>query len=212
MSHYYEMREVFRRERPNDIISFFGNGRSGKTTLATHFSEQIDNSMYVYVHTLRDYIGQSFYSTLERTEEQFNVEIDGIPSIAWFAVDWYWRILPCLLEHDAIPIFDHYGGDIFAIIPDATLDDFRLLLRYLGIPGFRGGSHFYLDIDYETYKERALKKSGTDLIPEEFIEQRRGRYQELCDAGYAIFIDATQNLDVVIASIDAHLSKEKTDE
>ena len=119
----------------NNIISFNGQGRSGKTTLAKRFVEAksgSDPESYIYVlsHTLRDNFKQNFYDQqLQRSQKQLEVEVLGIPSLPWLVADFHWRIKPLLLDGSII-VFDHYLGDYYAdMLPDGDAEKFQSFVK-----------------------------------------------------------------------------------
>ena len=83
------------------------------------------------------------------------------------------------------------------------IKDLRSLVREdLAIPDFDQGTHFYLDIDYCTHKERYRQREEkeTQVTPDVF-QKRRERYQELCALEYLICIDATKDKETIAKQI-----------
>ena len=86
----------------------------------------------------------------------YEVEVLGIPSLAWLTAYFHLRVKPLLLGGSII-VFDHYLGDYYAdMLSGANIEIFRCFVREnLVIPDFDQGTHFYLDIDdHETYQNR----------------------------------------------------------
>ena len=208
----------------NNIISFNAQGRAGKTTLAKRLVEAksgSDTESYIYVlsHTLRDNFKQNFYDQLGRSQErlydqlgrsQERLEVDvlGIPSLPWLVADFHWRIKPLLLNGSII-VFDHYLGDYYAdMLPNGYAEKFQSFVKEnLAIPHFEHGTHFYLDIDYETYQARSNRPEVEWFtVDEKLFDERRNRYLELCNLEYLTCIDATEDLDTVFEKIRASLA------
>ena len=195
----------------NNIISFNGQGRSGKTTLAKRFVEAksgSDSESYIYVlsHTFRDNFKQNFYDQqLQRSQKQLEVEVLGIPSLPWLVADFHWRIKPLLLDGSII-VFDHYLGDYYAdMLPDGDAEKFQSFVKSsLAIPHFEHGTHFYLDIDYDTYQARGANRKGTEwaeVETKDLFDERRERYLELCNLAYLTCINATEDPNTVFRKI-----------
>lgn len=198
----------------NNIITFNGQGRSGKTTQAKRlvtakFGSHTEAYVYVLSHALRDHFKQNFYDPhLQRSPEQLQVEVLGIPSLSWLTAYFHWKIKPLLLDGSII-VFDHYLGDYYAgILPDGDAEKLQNYVKNnLAIPHFDQGTHFYLDIDYCTYVKRGKKRKGTEwfTVKEKIFEERRARYQKLCDLKYLTPIDATADEDAVFEEIQSSL-------
>ena len=187
----------------HNIITFNGQGRSGKSTQAKNLVKS-DTEKYIYAHsyTLRDNFSNHFYSQLARSDQQLLQEVVGIPSLAWLTADFHWRVKPLLLKGYFI-VFDHYIGDYYAdMLPNGTAENFQSFIqKSLKIPDFRHGRHFYLDIDYDTYKARHDRPEDEWFTVNSVdFEARRGRYQELCDLGYEL-IDANEEKEIVFEKI-----------
>ena len=222
MEKYYEIpneadQELRTSSRKQNIITFNGQGRSGKTTLAKQLVEEkscssTKNYRYVLSHTLRDEFLKKFYRRLARSDQQLQQEVIGIPSLAWLTADFHWKIKPLLLK-DYIIVFDHYIADFYAdMLPNGTAESFQHYVRKnLAIPHFSHGKHFYLDINYETYLKRGNERKGTEWFSvgsEDLFEERRSRYKELCDLKYLICIDATACKNTVLEQIQEGLKSE----
>lgn len=188
-----------------NIITFNGQGRSGKTTQAEQLVK-LDTNKYIYAmsHTLRDNFKKNFYEQLARSDQQLQQEILGIPSLSWLTADFHWRIKPLLLRNFTI-VFDHYLGDYYAdMLPNGTAENFQCFVRKnLAIPHFEHGTHFYLDIDYENYKKRADRPESEwfSVDSKDLFEERRARYHELCNLEYLTCIDAKENEETVAKRI-----------
>ena len=124
--------------------------------------------------------------------------------------DFHWRIKPLLLNGSII-VFDHYLGDYYAdMLPDGDAKKFQSFVKEnLAIPHFEHGTHFYLDIDYDTYQARGANRKGTEwaTVPPEVFDDRRKRYRELCDLEYLTCINATEDLDTVYRQIQTSLAQ-----
>ena len=203
--------------KKNNIISFNGQGRSGKTTQAKRFVEAKSNSdpdkyRYVLCHNLRDKFKKKFYDQLKRSDKQLQQEVIGIPSLPWLVADFHWRIKPLLLR-DYFIVYDHYLADYYAdMLPDISAEIFQSYVREnLAIPHFKHGTHFYLDINFDTYQERGYSRKGTEWFTvdsKDLFEERRARYQELCDLSYLQPINANANEDSVFEEIQKVLKGE----
>ena len=196
----------------DNIITFNGQGRSGKTTQAERLAT-LDTDTYIYAlcHSLRDNFKRNFYGRLARSDQQLQQEVIGIPSLPWLTADFHWRIKPLLLEGSII-VFDHYLGDYYAdMLPNGTAENFQCFVKTnLAIPHFKHGIHFYLDIDYATYQERGKNRKGTEwftVSSKALFEERCARYQELCDLEYLIRIDAAADENAVFEQIQSFLSQ-----
>ena len=201
-------RETDQSRKIGNIITFNGQGRSGKSTQAEELvKSKPEKYIYAYSHTLRDNFVNKFYGQLTRSEQQFQIEVLGIPWLAWLTADFHWRVKPLLLRGNFI-VFDHYLGDYYAdMLPNGTAENFQCYVREnLAIPHFKHGTHFYLDIDYDTYKARSNRPQDEWFTVNSVdFKARRARYQELCSLGYLICIDATKCPDIVFEEIRSHL-------
>ena len=196
--------------KKNNIVSFNGQGRSGKTTQAKRFVEAKSNSdtdkyLYVLCHTLRDNFKMNLYGKLARSDMQLQQEVIGIPSLPWLVADFHWRIKPLLLK-DHFIVYDHYLADYYAdMLPNSSAKIFQNYVKEnLAIPHFKHGTHFYLDIDFDTYQERGYSRKGTEWFTvgsKDQFEERRARYQELCDLGYLQHINANQDENAAFEDI-----------
>ena len=201
----------------NNIITFNGQGRSGKSTQAKRLVTTKSGSsqgVYTYVlsHALRDHFKQSFYDQhLERSDEQLQTEVLGISSLPWLTAYFHWRIKPLLLDGSII-VFDHYLGDYYVdVLPEVCAEKFQNFVKNsLAIPHFENGKHFYLDINYDTYEERGNERKGTEwfTVKKPLFDQRRARYQELCDLRYLKRIDANVCEDAVAKRIQEVLAEQ----
>ena len=222
MSKYYNLlneadQKLRETGKKNNIVSFNGQGRSGKTTQAKRFVKAKSNSdpdkyLYVLCHTLRDKFKKKFYDQLKRSDKQLQQEVIGIPSLPWLVADFHWRIKPLLLR-DYFIVYDHYLADYYAdMLPDISAEIFQSYVREnLAIPHFKHGTHFYLDIDYDTYQSRGKNREGTEWFTvdsKDLFEERRTRYQELCDLGYLKKVNANADIDTVFEDIRKFLNGE----
>ena len=210
----------------NNIITFNGQGRSGRSTHAKRFVKTKSGSnmkiyTYVLAHALRDHFKEDFYEQhLQRKDvyiktsndhcsKLMNVEVLGLPSLPWLTSYFHWKVKPLLLAGSII-VFDHYLGDYYAeMLPDGDAEKFQSFVKNsLGIPHFENGIHFYLDINYCTYQERGKNRKGTEwstVDSEDLFEKRRASYRALCNLGYLTYIDATVSEDEVFEQIQASL-------
>ena len=215
MEKYYnipnEADEQLRKSgQKNNIITFNGQGRSGKSTQVKQLVKtNTDKYIKVLSHTLRDNFKKNLYGKLARSDWQLQQEVVGIPSLPWMVADFHWRIKHLLLEGRTI-VFDHYLGDYYAdMLPNGYAEEFQNYVRKnLAIPHFKHGTHFYLDIDYDTYQDRGKNRKGTEWFSvgsKVLFEERRARYHELCDLKYLIYIDATKDKETVTEQIQESL-------
>ena len=189
----------------NNIITFNGQGCSGKTTQSKLLVESGDGK-YKRIHSykLRSVFREEIYNELGRKETcitypkghcqtLYEVEILGIPTLAWLTAHFYKKVKPRMLK-GSIVVLDHYLGDYYAdMLAGVDIEKFRLFVReHLAIPDFDQGIHFYLDIDYDTYQKRWRNREGTDPpVSPSIFKERRGRYLELYKKGYLKCINAT---------------------
>lgn len=206
----------------NNIITFNGQGCSGKTTQAKKLVKtNPENYQRIHSHKLRSAFEDKVYNHLGRKHENIrysdgrcqklsDVEVLGIPTLAWLTAHFHLNAKPFLLD-GTIVVFDHYLGDYYAnMLAGADVENFqRFVQEDLAIPDFNQGTHFYLDIDYCTHKERHRKreKKETRVDPDVF-QKRRERYQELCALGYLICIDATKDEETVTKQIQEILHQQ----
>ena len=200
----------------NNIITFNGHGRSGKSTQAKRLVEKksgsnIESYIYILCHALRDDFKKKFYDPLGRSQQQLEVEVLGFPSLPWLIAYFHWKLKPLLLAGSTI-VFDHYLGDHYAdMLPDGSAKNFQRFIREnIGVPDFEHGTHFYLDINYDTYQKRGERRKGTEWtepVSSEDFENRCRRYQELCGLKYLIHIDANQDEDMVFKQIQKELDR-----
>ena len=218
----------------NNIITFNGQGCSGKTTQAKLLVEAKSGSstqsyQYMLSHALRDDFKKKFYDHLGRKDvgityadgsrqKLLEVEIWGIPSLAWLTAYFHLRVKPLLLGGSII-VFDHYIGDYYAdMLAGANIENFRSLVREdLAIPDFDQGTHFYLDIDdHEVYQERWRKREEKKPPKErteppvtlKIFEERRERYQKLCELTPLKCINATVRESEVAKEIQKVLAQQ----
>lgn len=198
------------------LITFNGVGRAGKTLMAFNLA----NAGYgerVQAYNVRSRFKKEIYDTLDRTQDETNVELYGIGTLGWVACNFHLHQRKMLKEGKQL-IFDHYLADyIVEILGD--FDDLNALKKFvndLGMPFLDIGYHFYLDISYETYLKRAdrvdLKGrpfSEEQSVPEDIFTFRRQRYLKLCSDGgeenHLIYIDANVSASEVLQSIVGYL-------
>ena len=207
--------QLYESDKINNIVTFNGQGCSGKTTQVKKLAKS-DKKKYecIHTHALRSDFEKKLYNQLGRKETCITypeghcqtlheVEVLGIPSIAWLTAYFHLRVKPLLLG-GSIVVFDHYIADYYAdMLACANIEDFRSLVReYLAIPDFDQGTHFYLDIDYEAYKCRWRKREGTEpRVTPSVFEERRERYKELCKLTPLKCINATVCEDEVAKTV-----------
>ena len=195
------------------IITFNGQGCSGKTTQSKLLVES-DKGKYKRIHSykLRSVFRDEIYNELGRKETcitypkgncqtLYEVEVLGIPTLAWLTAQFYKKVKP-LQEKDYIVVFDHYIGDFYAdMLAGVNVEKFQsFVCKHLAIPNFNQGIHFYLDIDdHRIYQERWRKREEKKPRKErrdppvtlKIFEERRERYQKLCELTPLICINAT---------------------
>ena len=203
------------------IITLNGQGNSGKSTVA----EELTNSglgIAGYTYEERDLFVNTFYRHLSRSDIQRNAEVYGIPSLAWIALKYHSQMKP-LLADGKVLILDHYLGDYYAdMLPDLKeLSHFEKVVRCLKLPFFTVGTHFYFDINYETYLQRRTSREHSTLFAQEISDansvplklfvERKQRYLKLVDMGYLIKIDANTSIKCVLDAVKKHIHKRETD-
>ena len=202
-------------EQLSKIITFNGQGCSGKTTQSKRLVES-DDGKYKRIHSykLRSDFKKHFYPELRcmntcikyldksgTCKPLHQVEVSGIPTLAWLTAHFYKEVKPHMVK-GSIVVLDHYLGDYYAdMLADVDIEIFRSFVReHLAIPDFDQGIHFYLDIDYDTYQNRWRKREGTEPpVSPSIFKERRGRYLELYKKGYLKCINATGASEDTIA-------------
>ena len=205
------------------IITFNGQGCSGKTTQSKRL-EKSNSDRYKRIHSyeLRRDFDNEVYGQLGRKDTcikysdsppqtLYQVEVLGIPSLAWLTACFHWKVKP--LQEDYTVVLDHYIGDFYAdMLEDFDLSKFQCFVKdHLGIPHFKQGTHFYLDIDYKTYEHRWEKREGTEKCKDVnhcIFEKRCERYNELCELGYLERINAMECEKKVAEAIQKHLDRQ----
>ena len=197
------------------IITFNGQGCSGKTTQSKLLIES-DDWKYKCIHSykLRRIFRKEIYNELGRKRTRikypdsdapdqtlYEVEVLGIPTLAWLTAQFYKEVKP-LQQEDYILVLDHYIGDFYAdMLAGVDIEKFQSFVReHLAIPDFNQGIHFYLDInDHKIYQKRWRKREEKKPPKErreppvtlKIFEERRERYQKLCELTPLICINAT---------------------
>lgn len=205
-------------KRPKWLITFNGQGNSGKTTIAQMLeAEGIGLSFNIY--NARDRFQRYTYNFLERTPEQQNIEVFGIPSVAWIATEFHRHVKPFLNAGQTV-ILDHYLGDyIVDMLEDLKdIEHFKKFVKYIQLPWLSKTISFYLDIDHDTYidrhsqREHALKENDeiaeSNFVVEKLFDARRKRYQKLVEAGYLKKIDATADTQTVLEKVKKVIQNE----
>ena len=189
----------------NNIITFNGQGCSGKTTQAKRLVKaNPENYQRIHSYKLRSAFEDKVYNHLGRKHENIrysdgrcqklsDVEVLGIPTLAWLTAHFYKEVKPRMSEGSFV-VLDHYLGDYYVdMLAGVDIKKFQsFVCEHLAIPDFNQGIHFYLDIDYDTYQNRWCKREGTDPpVSPSIFKERRGRYLELYKKGYLTCINAT---------------------
>ena len=204
------------------IITFNGQGCSGKTTQSRLLVKSNEEKYRrIYSYKLREDFEEKVYESLCRRDTCIKypdsdtpdqtlhmVEVLGIPTLAWLMAQFYKEVKP--LQENYIVVLDHYIGDFYAdMLKGFDPAKFQNFVKdHLGIPHFKQGTHFYLDIDYNTYQDRWGKREGTKPpVLSCTFEERRKRYKELCELKYLKCIDATANADGVFEQIQEVLTQ-----
>ena len=207
------------------IITFNGQGCSGKTTQSKLFVETKSSSSTecykrIYIYKLRSEFRDKVYEQLGRKnvcitypegncQTLYEVEILGIPTLAWLTAYFHLKVKPLLLGGTKV-VLDHYLGDYYAdMLAGADVEKFRCFVREnLAIPDFDQGTHFYLDIDYDTYQDRWYKREGTEPpVSPGIFKKRRERYHELCELTPLECIDSTRRESAVAEEIQNFLDQ-----
>lgn len=207
--------QLYESDKINNIVTFNGQGCSGKTTQSKLLAESNEGKYRrIYSYKLREDFEEKVYESLNRKntcikysdpnvpdQTLYMVEVLGIPTLAWLTAHFYKEVKPLMLK-GSIVVLDHYIGDFYAdMLADVNIEDFRSFVRkHLAIPDFNQGTHFYLDIDdHKIYQERWCKREEQKK-PEErrdppvckaLFEERRERYLKLCEKTPMKCINAT---------------------
>ena len=191
------------------IITFNGQGLSGKSTQSRLLVKSNEEKYRrIYSYKLREDFENKVYESLNRKNTCIKylnpdvpdqtlhmVEVLGIPTLAWLTAYFHKEVKQ--LQENYTIVLDHYIADFYVnMLKGYEAEKFQSFVKnHLGIPHFKQGIHFYLDIDYETYKDRWKRTKETNLrdlkVNEKDFEERRGRHKELCGKGYLEYIDAT---------------------
>lgn len=201
----------------DNIITFNGQGCSGKSTQSKCLAKSNENGKkYKLFHSyeLRSNFDKNLYTELGSMKtcikyldengtckSLYEVEVIGIPTLAWLTAHFYKEVKPRMSE-GYIVVLDHYLGDYYAdMLAGVDIEKFRSFVReHLAIPDFDQGTHFYLDIDnHEIYQERWCKreekkppqKRKKPPVTLKIFEERRERYQKLCELTPMKCINAT---------------------
>ena len=218
----------------NNIVTFNGQGCSGKTTQVKLLAKS-NKEKYECIHSyeLRRKFTEKVYEKTEGMDTSikylnengtckklYHVEVLGHPSFAWLIANFYKEVKPLMLRGTTV-VLDHYIGDYYAdMLASVDIEDFRSLVREdLAIPDFDQGTHFYLDIDdHEMYKCRWRKreekkhpknpeKRRKPPVTPSVFEERRERYQELCELTPLKCINATMCEDEVAKTVQKVLAQ-----
>ena len=172
------------------LYTLNGQSRAGKTTIALALKDK--DTQVRNIHQLRD-----------RAMKAMKIDVmDSISlssSFGWFTADWHIRLKP-LIERKTL-ILDHYLAD-FIVLVDGYKELLPTITKFCEenarIPTFAQGKHFYIDIDYATYKERSDRvnyfpnsKEQVEeiLVPQDLFDERRVRYIWLCDNTELVYVD-----------------------
>ena len=183
------------------IITFSGQGCSGKSTQSKLLAESnVEKYKRIYSHKLREDFENKVYEDLGRKGTRIKypdsdapdqtlhmVEVLGIPTLAWLTAYFHKEVKQ--LQENYTIVLDHYIADFYVdVLEHYEPDKFqRFVKNHLGIPHFKQGTHFYLDIDYKTYEDRWSKDTKTKReykVNQKDFKVRRERYKELCDKEY----------------------------
>ena len=192
------------------IIGLNGSKCCGKTLIA----EMLEDAGYgfaVNFFLLRDEFYNRFYTHLSR-EHLKQYEVNGASSLAWFALDYHWRVKPFADSTKRNIIFDHYFADycvqILGSSDYAFKSKFGEIISSLDLPALNRIHQFYLDIDYDTYLYRREQRHkelpdipDTQIIKRDLYERRREHYKNIVKKGWLIEIDATQPKEKVFKTI-----------
>ena len=185
----------------NNIITFNGQGLSGKSTQSRLLAKS-NKEKYKHFHsyTLRREFREEIYKHLGRKgtcikypdsdaadQTLYQVEVLGIPTLAWLTAYFHKEIKQ--QQENYTIVLDHYIADFYVdVLEHCEPEKFQSFVKnHLGIPHFKQGTHFYLDLDYKTYEDRWNMDTKTKReykVNEEDFEVRRERYQELCNLKY----------------------------
>ena len=213
--------QLYESGKVNNIITFNGHGCSGKTTQSKLLFE-LNKEKYkrIYSHKLRSAFRDEVYAHLGRGNVSFeyadgrsqklkDVEVGGIPTLPWLAVHFHLTVKPLMLRGTTV-VLDHYLADYYAdMLAGADVGNFQRFVREkLAIPGFEHGTHFYLEIDYETYQNRWREREGTEpRVTPRIFKERSERYQKLCELTPLKCINATACEDEVAKEIQKVLDQ-----
>lgn len=215
---YHKDRDHWKRDysHGNQIFSLNGTGRSGKTTIAEKL-EADGKGIRVLPYLLRDRFEKIVYRTLDRTDEERNIDVFGVGGLGWMVAEYHWRIKPFLSKGEII-IFDHYLFDcIVDNLPDfENMDIFAEFVQESALPQINRGNHFFLDIvDYAVYEERANRfedpSKELNVTPESIFYERRERYLKFCEQKWLIRVDATTSIEETYQEILGYFPRAKRD-
>lgn len=207
-------RKLSKRGGRESIISLNGCGRAGKTTQAQLLCEA-KIGVHAPLWTVRDKFDRDVYAFLGHDPERRALEILGAAGMAWIGFEYHWRIKPLLLEGYTV-ILDHYLADYYveSLVDCPDISVLESFVRHARLPRFEHGFHFYIDINYDTYRDRADRKDligGGPLtheieVPEHIFNDRRNQYQKLVNSGHLIKIDGMQSKEDVHNEIVGRLN------
>lgn len=213
MKEYYEFdreENIDNLARSKRIIALNGSKCSGKSTIADLLVQK-GYGFSVNFFGLRDHFDQFFYNHLNRKNLHLR-EVMAASSIGWFLADYHWKVLPYLEENNGV-IFDHYLADYWVQILGEWkyYDKCKQFLIDMNLPTFDHGHHFYLDVDYDVYLERRVKRLADkdfphdyeDILPIELYNLWRVQYQKMVDEGLLIKVDANKPAKEVRSDIEA---------
>lgn len=182
------------------MISINGIKASGKTLLAAAL-ETAGHGKLVSFFSGRWKFEQKFLplaSKLEKGEFRKN------STVAMFGIEWHRS-----LKHSQVPlIFDHYYPDHWVFgLEGFNWFELKRFVKFYELPWLDEGKHFFLDIDYETYRARKELRNipGEGFFKEPEFEDWRNLYHFLVDEEVLIKIDATQDPLSVFQEVYSHL-------
>lgn len=196
-----------------NLFSLNGQSRSGKTTQALKIKSKEIEMRNIY--QLRD-------RAMKAMKIDIMESISLSSSMGWFVADWHIRLKP-ILDNKHL-LLDHYLADFIVLCDDYkksydTIEKF--CKKNADIPTFEEGMHFYLDLDYKTYKERSNRVNYYPnskqqikevLVPEALFDMRRVRYLWLCSNTPLVKIEGRREVKDITESLRVRMLPSDTNE